>query len=90
MHQRIRSHTQVCQTYHQENLIRLITANIENQKTKDAIKRKIIRNATNRTRQTHCRATQICLMKAVIKARDAINSKYIGKRNRTLLNYAQN
>ena len=44
----------------------------------------------NRTRQTYIRSNLVCPMKAIMKARDAINGKIIGKINRTLSNYTKN
>ena len=87
VYQMIRSQTQVCQTFHQENLIYLTTENI---KAKDVAEGKIIVSAINRTRQTHRRATLIRLTKENIKSRVAIKIRSIGKRDRTLSNCAKN
>ena len=48
-------------------------------KSKRRNKKKITGNAQNRTRQTHCRVTLIRLTKIIIKARDAIRRRDIGK-----------
>ena len=72
MQQRIQSQNQVFQTYHQANMIPMMTVNTANVKTEDAIKLKSIGNKQNRTRQTHCQATLICLTKVIIKGRDKI------------------
>ena len=61
-----------------------MTENIENQKAKDAIKRKIIKNAQNGSCHNHRQATMICLTKVIIKSRDAIKIRAIGKINGTL------
>ena len=62
-------------------------SNTANKKSKDAIKRKITRNARKRTLHTHLRATLIRPTKVIIKSRDAIKRRAIG--NGTLTNYAQ-
>ena len=90
MYQRIRSQTDHRQTHHQANLIRLMTANTENQKEDNAIKIKSIGSTQNRTRQTHCRATLIRPTKFIIKARDTVKIRAAGKINGTLSNYTQN
>ena len=69
------------------NLIRPMTANTENIRARDAIKRKSFRNARNRTRHNHCQATLIRLTKVTIDVRDPIKRRPIEKR--TLSNYAQ-
>ena len=79
MYQRIWSHSHHLQTHHRENMILPMTANTANQISNDAIKDKITGNARNRTRQTHRRATLICLAKVIIKARDAISRRDIVK-----------
>ena len=58
-----------------------MTANTENPKARDAIKIKSVRNASNKTRHTHCQATLIRLTKVIIRARDAIRRTATGKRN---------
>ena len=68
-------------------MISPMTANTENLKAKDPIKIKIIRNARNRTRQTHPRATMIRPTKVIIKARDYLRRRAI--RKGTLSNYSQ-
>ena len=65
-----------------------MTENKENLKARDAIRRKIIGNAQNRTCQNHCRATLTSLTKVIIKARYTIKIRAIEKGN--LSNYAQN
>ena len=65
-----------------------MTENIGNLKARYAIKRKIIENERNRTRQTRHQVTMISPTKVIIKARDAIRIKAIVKG--TLSNYAQN
>ena len=50
-------------------------ANIENQKAKEVIKRKIIGSARSRNRQTHSQATMIRPTKVIIKARYAIKEE---------------
>ena len=87
-YQRNRSHTHHRQTHHRANLIFLMTANTGNIKARDAIKRKSVGNAQNRTRQTYRRATLICPTKVIIKSRDAIRRRATGKR--TISNYMQN
>ena len=53
-YQRIRSQNHHYQTHYQANLIRLVTENIENQKSNYAIKVKTIGSARKSTRQNHC------------------------------------
>ena len=65
-----------------------MTENTENPKSREAIKRKNVKNALNRTRQTHHRETPIRPTKIIIKSRDSIIRIDIWKR--TLSNYAQN
>ena len=69
-------------------MIHLMTQNTENQKANDAIKRKIIGNARNRTCHNHHQATLIIPMKVIIKSIDEIKRRAIGKG--MLSNYAQN
>ena len=71
-------------------MIRPMTVNTANQRLNDAIKRKSMRSAQNRTRHFHRRSTMICLTKVVIKSIDAIKRRDIRKINGTLSNYAQN
>ena len=66
-YQRIWSQTQVRQTHHRENMIRLMTENTENQKANDLIKRKHIGSSRNRTRQIHFQVTLIRLTKVIYK-----------------------
>ena len=68
-------------------MIRLMTENTENQKSNDLIKIKHIGSSQNRTRQTYHRVNMICLTKLIIKARDKIKRRAIGKRNGTLSNF---
>ena len=68
-------------------MIRQMTANTENLKARDAIKRKRVGNARNRIHQTHCRATLIRPSKLIIKSKDSIRRRAIVNRN--LSNYAQ-
>ena len=68
-------------------MIRPMTANTENLKARDAIKRKSFGNAGNRNRQTHCRGTLIDWTEVIMKARYEIRRRYIVKR--TLSNYAK-
>ena len=67
-----------------------MTKNVANQKLKDAIKRKNIGSAQNMNRQNDNRATLIRPTKFISKSRDAIKRRTIGKRNRTISNYARN
>ena len=62
------------------HMIHLMTANISNLKPRDATKNKSIVNARNRTYQTHCRATLIHPKKVIIKARDEIRRRALGKK----------
>ena len=64
-YQRNRSQTHHCQTHHRVNLIRPMTANTENKRVRDAIKRKRVGNSRNRTRQTHRLATLIFTTKVI-------------------------
>ena len=52
------------------NLIWMMIANTENQKSRNAIKRKSVGNTRNRTRQTHHRDIVIRLTTVTIDARD--------------------
>ena len=67
-----------------------MTENIANKKGNDVIERKSTGNARNRTHQTYIQATLISSTKAIIKSRDAIKRRSIGKRNMNLSDYAQN
>ena len=69
------------------NLIRLMTANIENPKARNAIKRKIFGNKRDRTSQTHCQAIMVFPTTVTIDKRDSQIRIVIGKR--ILSNYAQ-
>ena len=69
------------------NLILLMTANAENEKSKKLDKEKSVGKTRNRTRQTHHRAIQIFPTAVTIDARDAKIRRAI--RNRALSNYAQ-
>ena len=57
-----------------------MTANTENIKAREAIKRKSIRNEQNRTFQTHHISNLIFPMTAIIKARNTIKNKKYQKR----------
>ena len=69
------------------NLIRPMTANIENPKSRNAIKIKSVGNTQKRTRQTHRQTVLICPTKATIDARYAKTRRAIGKI--ILSNYAR-
>ena len=56
-------------------MVCIITANTENIKATDAIKRKIVRNAQNNNCQTHLQATMIRLKKVIVKARHGVKKE---------------
>ena len=56
-----------------------MTENIENLKARNKIKRKSVENALNRTCQNHRRANLICMTKVIIKTRNTIIRRAIGK-----------
>ena len=60
-----------------------MTANVENQKANNTIGRKTIGNVKNRTPHTLSQATLIRPAKAIIRARDTIKRKSIGKNTGT-------
>ena len=70
MYQRTHIHTHHCQTHHQENIVRLMTASIENPRAKDAIKRRSSETTRNRTCQTLFQATLIHPTKVTKETRD--------------------
>ena len=88
MYQKIRSQTHHHQTHHRANMIFPMTANTENLKANDTIKRKSIVNARNRTCQNHRQENLIFPTKVIVKARDEIKIRATGKG--TLSNYAEN